>query len=95
MGSGLLAFGAMREANRLLEEVRDSDVTVGVDTREPPVKGIPRRRLSYVIVLACLMAVLLTSLLLGGSAPEPWPLVLRIIALATLPLMFWAVWRVG
>jgi len=48
-----------------------------------------------VIVLACLMGVLLTSLLLGGSAPEPWPLVLRIVALGTLPLMFWAVWRVG
>jgi hypothetical protein len=95
MGSGLLAFGAMREANRLLEEVRDNDVTTGVDTREPPSKGIPRRRLSYAIVLACLMAALLTSLLLGGSAPEPWPLVLRIVALATLPLMFWAVWRVG
>ncbi|HEU5020679.1 MAG TPA: hypothetical protein VFT60_02275 [Bryobacteraceae bacterium] len=95
MGSGLLAFGAMREANRLLEEVRDSDITIGVDTRETPAKGIPRRRLSYVVVLACLMAVLLTSLLLGGSAPEPWPLVLRIVALGTLPLMFWAVWRVG
>ena len=95
MGSGLLAFGAMREASRVLEEVRDNDVTVGVDTRVPPTRGIPRRWLSYVIVLACLMGVLLTSLLLGGSAPEPWPLVLRIVALGTLPLMFWAVWRVG
>ncbi|HVV44004.1 MAG TPA: hypothetical protein VHC72_02335, partial [Bryobacteraceae bacterium] len=95
MGSGLLAFGAMREANRLLEEVRDNDVTMGVDTREPPAREIPRRRLSYVIVLACLMAVLLTSLLLGGSTPEPWPMVFRIVAVGTLPLMFWAVWRVG
>jgi hypothetical protein len=95
MGSGLLAFGAMREMNRILEEVRDNDLTVGVDTREPPAKEIPRRRMSYAIILVCLMAVLLTSLLLGGSAPEPWPLVLRIVAVGTLPLMFWAVWRVG
>jgi hypothetical protein len=95
MGSSLLAFGAMREMNRLLEEVRDNDVTVGVDTREPAMKEIPRRRLSYALVLACLMAVLLTSLLLGGSVPAPWPVVLRIVAACTLPLMFWAVWRVG
>jgi hypothetical protein len=41
------------------------------------------------------MAVLLTSLLIGESAPQPWPMILRIVAACALPGIFWAVWRVG
>jgi hypothetical protein len=95
MGSGLLAFGAMREMNRVLEEVRENDLTFGVDTREAPAKEISKRRLSYSLILAGLMAVLLTSLLIGESAPQPWPMILRIVAACALPGIFWAVWRVG
>jgi hypothetical protein len=95
MGSGLLTIGAMREMNRLLEEVRDHDLTFGVDTREAPLRQIPRRRFTYAIILACLMAVLLTSLILDGSVPQPWPIVLRVIAIGTLPALFWAVWHIG
>ena len=32
VGIGLLSFGAMREANRLAEEVRDNNLTVEVET---------------------------------------------------------------
>ncbi|HVW11463.1 MAG TPA: hypothetical protein VHC90_22915 [Bryobacteraceae bacterium] len=95
MGSSLLTIGAMREMNRLLEEVRDHDLTFGVDTREAPMKEVPRRRLTYGVLLVCLMAVLLTSLVLDGSVPQPWPVVLRAIAIGTLPALFWAVWRIG
>ena len=31
IGSGLLMFGTLREMNRMAEEIRENDITVGVD----------------------------------------------------------------
>ncbi len=95
MGSGLLVFGVLKEMNRLFEEVRENDLTVGVDMPEATPRELRKSRWSHALLLAALLCILLTSLLLGGTAPAPWPTLLRILAVATLPAMFWAVWRLG
>jgi hypothetical protein len=95
VGSGLLMFGAFREMNRLAEELRESDLTVGVDCGDwrRPEKG-EGRKLPQVI-LAALVIFFLIGLQWGGSAPEPWSRLLKILAVAALPAMFWAVSKIG
>ncbi|HTM47039.1 MAG TPA: hypothetical protein VL285_00055 [Bryobacteraceae bacterium] len=94
-GSGLLMFATIREMNRLVEEVRDNDITVGVDAgdwRRPEKKA---NRISYHVILGGLLVFFLLSLQWGSSAPEPWSLLLKILAAAALPLMFWAFSKIG
>jgi len=95
LGSGLLVFGAFREMNRMAEELRDNDLTVGVASMEPAQPPVGKNRLSGVVVLACLLCILLMSLFWGATAPAPWHTVLRFLAVGSLPAMFWAVWRIG
>jgi hypothetical protein len=94
IGSGLLMFGALREMNRLVEEVRDDDVRVGIDFDEPrqPEDAAPRSWFGF--LLAALLLVFLAGLRWGSVAPEPWPAVLKILAAAALPAMFWAISRI-
>ena len=95
VGSGLFMFGALKEMNRLVEEFRDNDLTVGVDLAEPVRRESRQSRLPHAGILGSLLVVLLLSLLWGGTAPEPWPAVLKILAVSTLPAMFWVVSRMG
>lgn len=95
VGSGLVMFGALREMNRLVEEMRDNDLTVGVDLAEPVSHANRGSRASYGAVLGSLLLILLMSLLWGGTAPAPWSVLLRVLAVSTLPAMFWAVSRMG
>jgi hypothetical protein len=94
IGSGLLMFGALREMNRLVEEVRDDDVRVGIDFDEPqqPEDGAPRSW--FGLILGALLLVFLAGLRWGSVAPEPWSAVLKILAAAALPAMFWAISRI-
>ncbi len=94
LGSGLLMFGSFREMNRLVEEIRENDVTVGVDMTAP-IRPTRKRRSSKGLVLAGVLVILLLCLLLGASAPEPWHGLLRILALGALPATFWAARRMG
>jgi hypothetical protein len=95
--SGLVMFGALREMNRLVEEMRDNDLTIGVDISEPiisaPTASDEKRpdRFSSGVALGSLLVVLLLSLLLGGVVPAPWPVLLKVLAVSTLPAMFWVV----
>jgi hypothetical protein len=94
VGSGLALSGALREMNRLSEEMRDNDFTVPVEIANP---AKPERRpgmLPYGLLLASLFTILLGSVLLGGRAPAPWPVLLKVLAAGTLPAMFWAVSRI-
>jgi hypothetical protein len=94
IGSGLLMFGALREMNRLVEEVRDDDIQVGIDFDEPlrEEDGVPRS--SFGLLLGALLVVFLAGLRWGSDAPEPWSAVLKILAAASLPAMFWAISRI-
>jgi hypothetical protein len=94
-GSGLLMFGTMREISRLAEEVRENDITVGVDLedRRPPKDSGGRS--SYLAILGALLLVLLASLRWGIEAPGAWSVVLKTVAVGVLPAMFWVLSRIG
>ena len=94
-GSGLLTFGVIREMNRLVEEMRESDITVGVDCSDWPRPKSGESRTLYQVILACLLAFFLISLQYGSAAPGPWSLLLKILAVCALPAMFWAITRIG
>lgn len=95
VGSGLVMFGTLREMNRLAEEMRENDLTVGVDIAEPIQRASHRTRFSYGVVLGGLLLVLLMCLLWGATAPAPWSVLLKVLGVSALPAMFWAVSRMG
>jgi hypothetical protein len=95
LGSGLLLFGTLREMNRLVEEMRENDITVGVDAsdwRRPASSG---SRMLHQILLGGLFVFFLMSVQWGSAAPEPWSLLLKILAVCSLPAMFWAISKIG
>jgi hypothetical protein len=94
-GSGLLMFGAFREMNRLVEEMRESDITVGVDCGDWPRPERGERRISYEVILGALLVFFLMSLQWGSSAPEPWSSLLKILVVCAAPAMFWVVSKIG
>lgn len=94
VGSGLLMFGAMREMNRFVEEMRENDVRAGIDFDEAPREEAHAPRSRYGFLLAALLVVFLAGLRWGSNAPEPWSVVLKILAAAALPAMFWAISRI-
>jgi hypothetical protein len=94
IGSGLLMFGALREMNRLVEELRENDIRVGIDFDEAPREEDRAPRSSYGLVLGALLLVFLAGLRWGSEAPEPWSAVLKILAAAALPAMFWTISRI-
>ena len=94
VSSGMLMFSTLREMNRSVEELRENDITIGVDGsdwRRPP-PGKTRR--VYPFVLGGLVVFFLVSLQWGSTAPEPWSLVLKILAVSALPAMFWAISKI-
>ncbi len=94
VGTGLVMFSAFREMTRLAEEMRDNDITVGVDLEEPVQQSRPVRR-SEAVILGSLLLILLLSLIWGGTAPAPWPVLLKVLAVGALTAMFWIVTRMG
>jgi hypothetical protein len=94
-GAGLAMFGTFREMNRLVEEMRENNITVGVDCGDWPRPENRETRVMYPVILAGLLAFFLVSLQLGSGAPEPWSLMLKILAVCTLPGMFWAISKIG
>lgn len=94
VGSGLLMFGALREMNRFVEEMRENDVRAGIDFDEPPREEEHAPRSWYGLLLAALLVVFLAALRWGSVAPEPWSVLLKILAAAALPAMFWAISRI-
>jgi hypothetical protein len=94
IGSGLLMFGALREMNRLVEEMRENDIRVGIDFDEPVRQEDPAPQSSYGLVLGALLVVFLAGLRWGNVAPEPWSALLKILAALALPAMFWAISRI-
>jgi hypothetical protein len=95
VGSGLLLFSAFREMNRLTEEFRDNDLTVGVDIEESIAGAASGIRLSHAGLLAVFLCILFAGLRWGGAVQGPWNRVLEILAVGSLPGMFWALSRIG
>lgn len=97
VGIGLLSFGAMREANRLAEEVRDNNLTVEVETgqgQQSPAGGA-RRNLPIAVLIACLLAIILGTLRWAGFMAHPTQGLMVAMGYAALVAMFWAVAKLG
>ncbi len=94
-GSGLLMFSTFREMNRLVEELRENDITVGVDASDWRRPESGESRILHQVILGGLLVFFLMSLQWGSAAPEPWSILLKILAVCTLPAMFWAVSKIG
>jgi hypothetical protein len=93
VGLGLLGFGAMREANRLAEEVRDNNLTLEVDVgggRKATPENAGRSFLSSALI-GCLLIALLATLRWGGAFTHAaQPLVVAGDSIILLSL-FWVV----
>jgi hypothetical protein len=100
VGLTFLAFGAMRQANRLAEEMREHNITLAAETR-PSLLDLqtssPRKRHSVgMSVLAALMLVaLLVSLLWGSRAQQPAASFLLAGAVVSLLGLIWTVRKIG
>ena len=97
VGIGLLSFGAMREANRLAEEVRDNNLTIEVETG-PAQQSAPqqtRGNFPTTVLIASLLAVILATLRWGSPMAQPTQGLLVVVAYAALVAMFWAVAKLG
>jgi hypothetical protein len=95
IGSGMLMLSTLREVNRQVEELRESDFTVGVERYEGNQLTRKGRRGLNPAVLAVLTAIFLASLQWGGAAPPPWALLLKIVAAVALVAMLWAISKTG
>ena len=91
VGLGLLGFGAMREANRLAEEVRDDNLTMEVDVGVAPPAREGHRNSSVWILIVGLLAALLAAMRWGaalGTIGQGW---IAGLAFAALVALYWAV----
>lgn len=97
VGLGLLSFGAMREANRLAEEVRDNNLTIEVEVgaAQPAAPSPVTRNFLNRVLIACLLGTILAILRWGGSMARPAQGIMVAVAYAALAAMFWAVAKLG
>ena len=93
VGLGLLGFGAIREANRLAEEVRDNslsmEVDIGVSQQASPRSS--RRNFGTTILIACLLITILATLRWEDALAQPAQSLMVIAAYAALVALFWVV----
>ena len=95
-GSSLLMAGSMRQMNRLMEEIRDSNVPAPSDdpgsTRNPEQLN---RAVRLGTAAAGLLVVFLACLRWGATAPRPLEILLKILAPFALAGLFWMVAKIG
>jgi len=94
VGAGLLMFGAMRESTRIAEELRDNNLTFGVETREPenPLPGNRGLRREFILVL--LLLVLVVALRYGIHSAGAISAFMSVIAVAAAGGLFWVVSKI-
>lgn len=96
VGAGLFTLGAMREANRLAEELRDNNLTFEVEMAEPELreeKAGPSFRI--VLLAASLLVVLLTALKWGSSLHGVALGAVLAVAVASLIGLFRVIGKIG
>jgi hypothetical protein len=94
VGIGLLSFGAMREANRLAEEVRDNNLTMEVETGGGVRQAASRRASGNLwsrVLIAFLLLTLLAVLRWGSTLTQPAQSVMIAVGAAALLALYWAV----
>ena len=93
VGLGLLGFGAIREANRLAEEVRDNSLSMEVDVGvgQQASSRSSRRNFGTTILIACLLITILATLRWGDALAQPAQSLMVIAAYAALVALFWVV----
>ncbi len=69
-GTGLLMFGTFREMNRLVEEVRENDISIGVDVSDWPRPRNGNGRAVYQVALGVLLVLFLAGLQWGTWHPR-------------------------
>ena len=101
VGLGLLTFGAMREGNRWVEELRESELTMEVempdanpDIRESHTRH-NNRNTRVTVAVACLLTTLLVSLRWGSTLQGPAAGLLLALAVISLAGLFWVVAKIG
>lgn len=94
IGAGLLAFEGIRQANRLVDQVRQNEVAVGVDLQTPPEDQRRfRRAVRSRIGLGMLLIGFLVSLRFAAIAGQPWNTFWAVIAASAAAALFWIVSR--
>jgi hypothetical protein len=92
VGLGLLGFGAMREANRLAEEVRDDNLTMEVEVGQAPRPAREGRKNSGIwLVIVALLAALLATMRWGSALSTTGQGWIAGLAFAALLGLYWAV----
>jgi hypothetical protein len=93
-GSGLLAMGLMKEAQRLAGEVRDNRLSMGFDITHSE-KRTRSTRPDWLLPLgALLLAVFLCCVRWGAEAPAGFVIPVRLLTLVAMAGMFWVVLRI-
>ena len=95
-GAGLLMFGALREMNRVAEEIRDNNLTMGVDVTETNGGEQPANRSARMgVLIGVLLVTLLISLRWGAGSEGALVTVARVAAVVSAVGLFWVVAKLG
>ncbi len=96
LGSGLLFFEGLRQVNRLADEFRENDLSIGVDTQETSDSSAPQNRVvRSAIIIGMLLIVFLVSVRWAAALPAPYSAALSVVAGGAGIGLFWAVSRIG
>jgi hypothetical protein len=96
MGAGILMFGAAREFNRLSEEIRENNLTLGLDIA--PATATPGQSMknwTSGAAMALVLAGLLAAIQLGPGLDGGWRAAAIVFAAGAVAGLFWLVSRLG
>jgi len=95
VGSLMLFMETVRQMGRTAEDLRDNDLSLGMEIGGFKVESESRNRLARGAVSACVLVVIfLLSMRWGARVPGLWSVVLSAIAIAALGALFWVVARI-
>lgn len=94
IGSGLIAFETVRQAGRVAEQLRDNEISVGVELqREDEGRHQANRSIRRGVFVGMLVMTFLVSLRLAWALDGPWSAILSAVAAGTGIALFWFVSR--
>ena len=95
-GAGILMFGAAREFTRRAEEIRENNLTLGVEIA--PEKSDPRQRArnwTSGVAMVILLVGLLAAIRWGPQLSGGWRAITATFAVAACGSLFWLISRLG